>query len=113
MLRPQTGHATDGQELSTERDTISVFMATSWSCKPGTLGSSVMGSFFDEYMPGVVAQEGCCGVFGCTESDGEPVIRDEVCLYHAYIPLVIRLYRATEHALPAADDEVIPECAIS
>jgi hypothetical protein len=43
--------------LWTERETVSAFMATSRSLKPGALGSSVMGSFFDEYMLWVVAHE--------------------------------------------------------
>jgi hypothetical protein len=43
--------------LSTERETISAFMATSWSFRPWDLGNSVMGSFFEEYMPCVVAQQ--------------------------------------------------------
>jgi hypothetical protein len=41
--------------LSTESETISASMATSRSLKPGALGSSVMGSFFDEHILSVVA----------------------------------------------------------
>ena len=36
-------------------------MATFSSWRPGTLGNSVMESFFDEYMPCVVAHERSCG----------------------------------------------------
>lgn len=48
---------THGQALSTERETISVFMTTSRSFQPGALGSSVVGSFFEEYMLWVVAHQ--------------------------------------------------------
>lgn len=41
--------------LSAEKENISASMATFRSLKTGALGSSVMGSFFDEYMLSVVA----------------------------------------------------------
>ncbi len=61
--------------LATDTETVLASMATSWSFRPGALGNSIAGSFFDEYMLGAVAQQGCCGVFGCTESDEEPLNR--------------------------------------
>src|SRR5215208_6029332 len=66
--------------LSTESETVSAPMATSSSFSPGALGSSVMGSFFDEYMPCVVTQQNSAGPLSCcTESDGDPRVYSEVC----------------------------------
>lgn len=70
--------------LATDTETVPASIATSWSFRPGALGNSIAGSFFDEYMLGVVAQEGCCGVFGCTESDEEPKVSAAEALEPAY-----------------------------
>jgi ribonucleotide monophosphatase NagD (HAD superfamily) len=47
--------------LAMESETILASMATFLSWRPGTLGNSDMESFFDEYMPCVVAHERSCG----------------------------------------------------
>src|SRR5215212_12053520 len=44
-----------------ESETVLASMATFLSWRPDTLGNSDMESFFDEYMPCVVAHERSCG----------------------------------------------------
>src|SRR5215203_7213422 len=47
--------------LATDSETVLASMAMFLSWRPGTLGNSDMESFFDEYMPCVVAHERSCG----------------------------------------------------
>jgi len=63
---------TDGQVAATGSETVSASMATSSNFSPGALDSSLLGSFFEEYMLEVVVHEKSSARVCCTESDEEP-----------------------------------------